>query len=118
MNEQLSLNGFARDDVFRFAGPASLTSTGERIAAALEQLVEKLGGPTVEEDSEELEPSIGGDRFFSPDEAAKLLRINIQTVRRHVRQGRYGHKDTFGRLWVRQSEIDHLLLARKKIHGK
>lgn len=118
MHEQKSMNGIARDDVFRFGGPPSWASTGERIAAALERLVEKFGGPVAEEEPEELEPSINGDRLYSPGDAAKLMRINIQTVRRHVRQGRYGLKDSFGRLWVRQSEIDHILLARKKVHGK
>src|ERR1043166_7063277 len=118
MNEQLSLNGFARDDVFRFGGPPPWASTGERIAAALERLVEKLGGTAVEEEPVPLVPSIAGDRLYSVDEAAKLLRFDQQTVRRHIRQGTYAFKDEAKRLWIRQSEIDHFLMARKKVHGK
>ncbi len=98
---------------------ASPASTGERIAAALERLVEKLGGTAVKEKEQvPLVPSIAGDRLYSVEEAAKLLRFDAQTVRRHVRKGRYGFKDESKRLWIRQSEIDHFLLARKKIHGK
>lgn len=94
-------------------------STAERIAIALERLVEKLGATAVkEEEPVPLVPSIAGDRLYSVEEAAKLLRFDQQTVRRHIRQGRYGSKDESKRMWVRQSEIDHFLMARKKVHGK
>jgi hypothetical protein len=96
----------------------SLVSTGERIAAALERLIEKLGDTAVVEEPVPLVPSIAGDRLYTAKEAAKLMGFNVQTIRRHLRRGRYGIKDESKRLWVRQSEIDHFLLARKKVHGK
>jgi hypothetical protein len=94
-------------------------SVGERIAAALERLVEKLGGIETKKPAPlPPEPSINGDRVYHPSVAAKLMLLNHQTIRKHCRQGKYGFQDGSGRWWIRQSEIDHYLKGRKKIHGK
>lgn len=94
-------------------------STGERIAVALERLVEKLGSTeTKKPDPLPPEPSINGDRVYHPSVAAKLMLLNHQTIRKHCRQGKYGFQDGSGRWWIRQSEIDHYLKGRKTIHGK
>lgn len=94
-------------------------TASERIAAALERLVEKLGVTEVKKAAPlPPEPSINGDLVFHPRVAAKLMLLNHQTVRKHCRQGRYGFQDGSGRWWIRQSEIDHYLKGRKKIHGK
>ena len=94
-------------------------TASERIATALERLVEKLDGSLVKKKTPlPAEPSINGDLVFHPSVAAKLMLLNHQTVRKHCRQGRYGFQDGSGRWWIRQSEIDHYLKGRKKIHGK
>jgi hypothetical protein len=94
-------------------------STSERIAVALERLVERLGGIETKKPAPlPPEPSINGDRVYHPSVAAKLMLLNHQTIRKHCRQGKYGFQDGSGRWWIRQSEIDHYLKGRKKIHGK
>lgn len=59
-----------------------------------------------------------GERIYTSKEAAPLLRLNEQTVRQHLKNGKLGGiKDESGRWWVRQQDIERYLNARKLIHG-
>jgi len=59
-----------------------------------------------------------GERLYTPKEAAPLLKLNEQTVRQHIKNGKLGGiKDESGRWWVRQQDIERYLNARKLIHG-
>lgn len=57
-------------------------------------------------------------QMYSAEEAAELLRFNIQTVRRHLRNRKLGGvRDNSGRWWVPQAEIDAFLTAKRRIDG-
>ena len=59
-----------------------------------------------------------GERLYDPKDAAPLLKLNVQTVRQHIKNGKLGGmKDESGRWWVRQQDIERYLDTRKLIHG-
>jgi excisionase family DNA binding protein len=65
-----------------------------------------------------VQPSLGGERLYSTEEAAEILQLNVQTVRKHLRIRKIGgHCDRSGRWWIRQSDIEAFLTARRKVHG-
>ncbi len=64
------------------------------------------------------EPVPATDCIHGTKEAARLLGLNEQTVRKYCRQRVFGTQVT-GRRWViRQSEINRYLEGRDRIHGK
>ncbi len=62
--------------------------------------------------------AIATDRVYRPDEAAALLGLNEQTVRKYCRQRVFGAQTKGGRWVIRHSEVDHFLAGQKLIHGK
>jgi len=85
------------------AGDASPLTPGEQLCAVRE------------EQNDAAHPS---NVTHSPEDAATQLRLHPQTVRKLLRSGTLGgFKDRSRRWWVRQSDIDDFLRARRRIHG-
>jgi len=82
----------------------------EGIAVALQRMA--AGQPTQSESV----PAF--DRVYGTGEAAALLDLNEQTVRRYCREGVFGTQMERGRWVIRQSEVDHYLRGRARISGK
>jgi excisionase family DNA binding protein len=58
------------------------------------------------------------DQAYGTGEAARLLGLNEQTVRKYCRDRVFGTQTTGGRWVIRQSEVDRFLEGRYRIHGK
>lgn len=82
----------------------------EGIAVALQRMA--AGQPTQSESV----PAF--DRVYGTGEAAALLDLNEQTVRKYCRERVFGTQMERGRWVIRQSEVDHYLRGRARISGK
>jgi excisionase family DNA binding protein len=84
------------------------------------EVVERLG-PKQEEVKEE--PAL---RLLNPEEASKIMRLNVQTVTAWCRKGKIkgikvGGNETNGKggKWlIPREEVDHYLHRQQVIHGK
>jgi excisionase family DNA binding protein len=91
--------------------------SNEQIKALLERLTcllaQRIGCEPLQ-----AEPINGLDRVYRTNEAAELLGLNEQTVRKYCRNRVFGTQ-TVGRRWViRQSEVERFLNGQRRISGK
>lgn len=63
-------------------------------------------------------PDIRGQRLYTPEEAAALMRMHVQTVRKRCRQGQVGFQDGSRRWWITGKEVENYLLGRQRVHGR
>lgn len=82
----------------------------ERIASALEKL--SAGQSLQTEQSQECDP------VYKTDEAAELLELHEQTVRKYCRDGVFGSRTKSGRWVIRGSEVEHFRKGQSRIHGR
>ena len=63
--------------------------------------------------------NIGGERLYSPEEAAKFASISMFRPCGSTCEigGLGGNCDQSGRWWIRQSEIEAFLTAKRRING-
>lgn len=82
----------------------------ERIASAINSIAS--GRPA------QAETVPRGDKAYGTGEAAGLLGLNEQTVRKYCRERVFGVQATSGRWVIRHSEVERFLQGRDRIHGK
>lgn len=120
MNDQVSLNGISRDDVFRFGGPPS-ASTGERIAAALERLVEmfgsteKAGAEVVQTGKQPLMPQQAkvASPYLNAEEAAAYLRLdNVKQLYGLIERGKLRKLPGYRNLLFTTAMLDEALRGK------
>jgi len=93
------------------------SSLSERNVAALERIASALEKLTAGQ-SQSAERSLDCDPVYRTDEAARLLGLHEQTVRKYCRQRVFGTQTKNGRWVIRGSELDHFLKGQRRIHGK
>lgn len=95
----------------------SFRQLAERAVVALEKIASAVQTMTAGQ-AVQVEPVQEFDRAYGTAEAAGLLRLNEQTVRKYCRERVFGAQTTGGRWVIRQSELDHFLKGQRRVHGK
>jgi predicted DNA-binding transcriptional regulator AlpA len=88
-----------------------------RAVAATEGIMSLMQRLTAEQ-SALPEPGLGSDKVLKVREAARLLGLNEQTVRRYCRERVFGRQIKSGHWVIGKSEIDNFLQGRARTCGK
>ena len=94
--------------MFALDGMASINRLADLVSTWLERALEEKHQKVEERQL----------RMLTPVEAAKVLRLNVQTVMAWCRQGRISASKSTGKWLVPRDEVDRLLRRYEIVNGK
>jgi hypothetical protein len=91
----------------------------DRIATVAERLMEIVERQFCKDNEvQSVAPNPSEKEWFTPEETAPLLNRTPNQIRELCRKRAFGTKDSGGKWWIKESEIEAYRLGRIKVHGE